>query len=165
MARGKQGTKKERWRVALAALLERDGIVLVDEGAAKRLRTELPRMSDRLFRDLLRVCGLPLAPLVEGVRQDDFHDLERTLLLLAQEYAQGDAARRKVVRGAVITAKNHAKLVAANEKVAAEKRAEKQEMVLWMMTWLENPAVFELWVPLRKGRLSAMDGTNPAAAS
>lgn len=165
MARGKQGTKKERWRVALAALLERDGIVLVDEGAAKRLRTELPRMSDRLFRDLLRVCGLPLAPLVEGVRQDDFHDLERTLLLLAQEYAQGDAARRKVVRGAVITAKNHAKLVVANEKVAAEKRAEKQEMVLWMMTWLENPAVFELWVPLRKGRLSAMDGTNPAAAS
>ncbi len=152
-------------RVALAALLERDGIALVDEEEARRLRAELPRMSDRMFRDLLRACGLPLAPLVEGVRQDDFQNLERTLLLLAQEYAQGDAARRKVVRGAVIEAKNHAKLVAANEKVAAEKRAEKQEMVLWMLTWLENPAVFELWVPLRKARLGAMGGTKAAAGS
>jgi hypothetical protein len=37
---------------------------------------------------------------------------------------------------------------------------EKEEMVLWMMTWLENPDVFEAWVPLRKNHLSGgrMDG-------
>ncbi len=154
MASAKRVTKKERARLALSTLLEREHTALVDESTAKRLRAELPAMSDRMFRNLLRECGLPLAPLVEGVRQDDFEDLERTLLLLAQEYAQADTVRRKQVRAAVIEAKNHAKLAAANEKLAADKRHEKEEMVLWMLTWLENPSIFELWVPLRKIQLA-----------
>ncbi|MBL8218139.1 MAG: hypothetical protein JNL62_02860 [Bryobacterales bacterium] len=154
MDSAKRITKKERLRLALAALLDRDNPPIISESIAQRLRQELPAMSDRLFRDLLRTCGLPLAPLVEGVRQDDFHDLERTLLLLAQEYQLGDTARRKTVRAAVIEAKNHARLAAANPKVAPVKRAEKDEMVLWLLTWLENPSIFELWVPLRKARLA-----------
>jgi len=150
----KRITKKERLRLALAAILDRDNPPIISESYALRLRQELPAMSDRLFRDLLRTCGLPLAPLVEGVRQDDFHDLERTLLLLGQEYQQGDTVRRKTVRAAVIEAKNHAKLAAANPNVSQAKRAEKDEMVLWLMTWLENPAIFEFWVPLRKSHLA-----------
>ncbi|MBS1827481.1 MAG: hypothetical protein JST93_19355 [Acidobacteria bacterium] len=141
-------------RLALSTLLERLAITLIDESTARNLRAELPKMSDRMFRNLLRECGLPLAPLVEGVRQDDFHDLERTLLLLAQEYDQAGAARRKQVRAAVIEAKNHAKLAAANEKVSPEKRLEKEEMVLWMLTWLENPSIFELWAPLRRTQMA-----------
>lgn len=154
MDSAKRVTKKERLRLALSTLLDRHAVTLVDESSAKRLRAELPGMSDRMFRNLLRECGLPLAPLVEGVRQDDFHDLERTLLLLAQEYAEADLARRKQVRAVVIEAKNHAKLAAANEKVSAEKREEKEEMVLWMLTWLENPSIFEIWASLRKVQLA-----------
>jgi len=26
----------------------------------------------------------------------------------------------------------------------------KEEMVLWMLTWLENPGVFATWLELRK---------------
>lgn len=154
MASAKRITKKERIRLALAAILHRDQPPLITESQVLRLRGELPAMSDRLFRDLLRTCGLPLAPLVEGVRQDDFQDLERTLLLLAQEYQQSDTARRKQVRTTVIEAKNHAKLAAANPKVSADKRQEKEEMVLWLLTWLENPSIFEYWVPLRKAQLA-----------
>jgi hypothetical protein len=152
VASARRVSKKERCRIALSTLLVREAIPLLDEKAAVRLRAELPAMSDRMYRDLLRDCGLPLSPLVEGVRQDDFVHLERTLLLLAQEYEQGDLARRKQVRSAVIEAKNHARLAAANEKVSGEKRAEKDEMVLWTLTWLENPSIFELWVGLRKAQ-------------
>lgn len=157
MASAKRATKKERLRLALASLIGRESPAILDEATAARWRQELPPMSDHMFRDLLRDCGLPLAPLVEGIRQSEFHELERTLLLLAQEYAQGDTARRKLVRSAVINAKNHARLAAANPNVPAEKRHEKEEMVLWMLTWLENPSIFELWVPLRKSQLTTED--------
>jgi asparagine synthetase B (glutamine-hydrolysing) len=98
------------------------------------------------------------------VRQDDFAHLERTLLQLAQEYRQagerGDRDRQRLSRRAVIEAKDHARLVSHNPKVSRKKQLEKEEMVLWMMTWLENPDVFEAWVPLRKNHLSGgrMDG-------
>jgi hypothetical protein len=48
----------------------------------------------------------------------------------------------------VITAKDHARL--AMRKTNEEKRALKEEMILWMLTWLENPGVFPIWVALRK---------------
>jgi len=98
-----------------------------------------------------------LSPLVEGVRQDNLAHLERTLLQLAQEYRQGaergDRDQQRLCRRAVIEAKDHARLVSHNPKVSREKQLEKEEMVLWMMTWLENPGVFEAWVPLRKSHL------------
>jgi len=54
--------------------------------------------------------------------------------------------RRMAVRRLVITAKEHARLAARNPA----KRPEKDEMVLWLTTWLENPPVFREWVSLRK---------------
>ena len=46
----------------------------------------------------------------------------------------------------MIEAKDHARWAARNP----EKRAEKQEMALWMLTWLENPPLFPQWVKLRR---------------
>lgn len=121
---------------------------------ATRLRAELGTVSDPMWRDLMHGCGIPLAPLVEGVRQDTFENLERTLLLLWQEYAATPESRR-ACRALVIRAKDHARLAARNSKVSEDKRQQKEEMVLWMLTWLENPDAFELWVGLRKQRLAA----------
>lgn len=108
-----------------------------------------------------------MAPIVEGVRQDDFASLERTLLGLAQEYCQagldGNRARQKECRQLVISAKDHARLATHNPKTDDARRAQKEEMVLWMMTWLENPLVFEMWVPLRKARRREND-RNPMPA-
>jgi hypothetical protein len=68
-------------------------------------------------------------------------------LRLLDEYEHGNPARRAAVRRVVITSKEHARLAARNPA----KRAEKEEMILWMVTWLENPPLFADWVRLRRG--------------
>lgn len=106
----------------------------------------LAPISEAYLRKLLRAGGVPLAPLVEGVRQGTFDELESTLLNLLDEYQRATPARRAAVRRLVITAKDHARLAA---RIPA-KRAEKEEMILWLTTWLENPPVFPEWVRLRR---------------
>jgi len=120
----------------------------MNEELAASLRARLEPVSDVMFRTLLRESGVLLAPMVEGVRQEDLASLERTLLCLAQEYRE--PAQQKRCRQLVIQAKDHARLVAKNPKVDADKRAEKEEMILWILTWLENPLIFEYWLPMRK---------------
>jgi len=107
---------------------------------------ELAPVSESYLRDLLRSCDVALHPLIEGVRQDSFENLERTLLQLLAQYESGDPATKRTCRDLVIRAKDHARF-------ALPKKPEKEEMVLWMITWLENPAAFPVWLGLRKRRL------------
>lgn len=111
---------------------------------------EIPDVSPKLLRQALIESGLELTPMVEGVRQDSFEQLERTLLALSAEYVAGDAAWRRQVRGAVITARQHADWAMRNPHSSEELREEKTEMVLWLRTWLENPPLFSSWLMLRK---------------
>ena len=90
---------------------------------------------------------MPLHPLVAGVRQATFDELEQSLRLLLEEYQQGDASRRKDVRRLVITAKDHARLAGRNPA----RRADKDEVILWLTTWLDNPPLFPHWVVVRRG--------------
>lgn len=134
----------------------------ITEALWQELRAALaPTREDRLRR-LLRETGLPLAPLVEGVRQDSLEEAERTLIALAREYleatARGDAQRASECRNLVIAAKDRAKWVARNPKVDPAKRAMKEELLLWMLTWLENPLIFEPWLRLRRTAGSAEGG-------
>ena len=110
------------------------------------LHVELAPISGSHLRRLLRESGVPLAPLVEGVRQETFAALESSLLSFLEEYDRADAVGRMAVRREVIEAKEHARWAARNP----EKRAEKEEMALWMLTWLENPPLFPQWVKLRR---------------
>ncbi len=86
--------------------------------------------------------------MVAGVRQDSLPDLERSLLDLYDEYARaheaGDKARERICRRLVIEAKDHARWALRRG------HPEKEEMILWMLTWLENPGIFPGWVDLRK---------------
>ena len=70
-----------------------------------------------------------------------------SLLRLLAEYESGDPPRRMAVRRLVITAKEHARLAVRNPT----KRPDKEEMILWLNTWLENPLVFREWVSIRRG--------------
>ena len=132
----------------------------VTEAMFGELLSALAPVSEGYLQRLLRETGIPLAPLVEGIRQDKFEELDRTLLAIEREYAEArerrDARRAQVCRRAVITAKDHARFALRSQKRTPEQRAVKEEMLLWMLTWLENPAVFPMWLELRKKARAAM---------
>jgi hypothetical protein len=133
-------------RAELQRWLERQRPARIGEMEWAMLHVDLAPISGSHLRRLLRESGVPLAPLVEGVRQESFDALESSLLSFLEEYEGADVAGRTSVRRVVIEAKEHARWAARNP----EKRTEKQEMALWMLTWLENPPLFPQWVKLRR---------------
>jgi hypothetical protein len=136
------GVGKRGKRAELADWLARTQPPEVGEAQFQELRLALAPISESYLRRLLRESGARLAPLVEGVRQGSLDELESTLLVLLDEYERGGPERRATVRRLVITAKDHARW------------AGKDEMVLWLTTWLENPPVFRQWSALRRPRVS-----------
>jgi hypothetical protein len=122
----------------------------------------LAPVTESSLRRLLRASGAELDPLVAGVNQDSFSALGETLVALADCYERSGAAGRRVARSIVIVAKDHARLAARNERVKAAKRAEKQEMADWMLTWLENPGIFGLWLKMKENLAAGGLGVPPA---
>lgn len=116
-------------------MAHRPGII----GLAERdsIRALIQPVSEGYLRKLLRGCGVKLDPVVEGVRQENLDALEHSLLSMPID----NEGRR-----CVIEAKDHAKF-------ALKAHPEKEEMILWMITWLENPEIFAQWVTLRRERL------------
>ena len=137
-------------KAELAEWLSREQAPEIGERQWDALLTALAPITESYLRKLLRASGVPLAPLVEGVRQDSLGTLETSLLNLLREYESSDATRRMRVRRLVITAKEHARWAA---KRSTPPRPEKDEMMLWMLTWLENPPLFPEWVRLRRAAL------------
>jgi hypothetical protein len=83
------------------------------------------------------------------VSQKSFASLAESLIALQAEYeAAPDKAAKQAIRREVIAAKTKARWASRRAKSEA-KRAEKTEMAEWMLTWLENPPVFEAWVRIR----------------
>jgi hypothetical protein len=81
-------------------------------------------------------------------------DLETSLRDFQRDYQEsaGDAVRRRRLREVVIKTKDRARFASRNRKAAPEKRAAKEEMVRWMLVWLDDPALFADWVTLRRAR-------------
>lgn len=111
------------------------------------LLMRLAPVSESYLRELLRDTGLPFDQPYAGVRQHTLEELEASLLKMLEVYreanAVGDRDRARYCRRQVIAAKDRAKFLVA--KVPA-----KEEMVEWMLVWLENPEVFPAWVEARK---------------
>lgn len=162
MASGKQNK-----RTALRAYVDGHRPGLITEIEFGELLCALAPVSEGYLRRLLRETGVPLAPLVGGIRQDSFEQLERTLIEMLREYedavAGGNAPRAKACRAAVITAKDHARFALRRPALTAGERAGKEEMLLWMFTWLENPGVFPAWLELRKRVRGVIEVTAPGA--
>lgn len=74
----------------------------VDTALLERLQDAFPGATEHSVRAVLQGSGLELAPMVEGVRQDTFAHLRRTLTALAAEYEGADRAVRQRVRRMVI---------------------------------------------------------------
>ena len=148
-------SRKQSRLTEIRNYMEERGVEVIDEPRFDELRSLLAPISDRALRNLLRETEFPLTPSVEGVRQEDFDCLERTLVALTAEYelASGHRERTRQLRRMVITAKEHARFAARRAKEEF-RREMKEQMAEWMLVWLENPAIFPQWVRLRRGRPS-----------
>jgi len=124
--------------------------VRISEEIWRELVGLLAPISESYLRELLHRANVPVAQPFGGVRQSSFEELEASLIEMGAVYseavAKGELARATACRRAVIQAKDRARFVSRNP----EKRKQKEEMVEWMLVWLENPGIFESWVRLRK---------------
>jgi hypothetical protein len=82
-------------------------------------------------------------------------ELEASLREIERQYA-AEPARRCELRDIVIRTKDRARFASRNPKVSAEKRNVKEEMVRWMLVWLDDPSMFGDWVALRRAQLETV---------
>ena len=125
-------------RVKLAEWMQLHQPSLIGPIEFEELARELGPISESYLRRLLRESIVQLSPIVDGVRQSNLGELELSLLALLAEYEAGDGDIKRSVRKLVITAKDHARWT------------HKEENVLWLTTWLENPPLFPAWARLRR---------------
>jgi len=122
-------------------------------------RAHLAPVSGSYLRDLLQATGIPVDQPWAGIRQHTFEELESSLREMLEVYrasqTAGDRERARHARRQVIAAKDRAKFAARNPRSNREKRAQKEEMVQWMLVWLENAEVFPAWVEARRRRWQA----------
>jgi len=126
----------------------------IGEAEWRELLRELAPISEIYLRELLRRTGLPFTQPYAGIRQNSFEELERALREMLEVYADamraGNRERARYCRRQVILAKDRARWIARSAKTPAEKKPQKEEMVQWMLVWLENPDIFPAWVEIRK---------------
>ena len=86
-------------------------------------------------------------------------ELEASLRDFQRIYADHPEQRRNL-RDTVIRTKDRARFASRNPKVSPEKRAVKEEMVQWMLVWLDDPSMFGDWVTLRRVQLEHRSAGN-----
>ncbi len=97
--------------------------------------------SSAYLKKLLRATEIRLHPLVEGVRQDCTENLRRTLKALAALYPSNPQETRALV----LEAKSHARFVLRR----SPDDSWRNEVLLHLNTWLENPTIYPVWSSLR----------------
>ncbi|MBX9601533.1 MAG: hypothetical protein K2X35_11025 [Bryobacteraceae bacterium] len=144
--------RKPTKRSELSALIAVRGITAVGDAEFEAISQALQPVSASHLRRLLRESGLELAPWIEGVRQGSFDELETSLTRLYVEQekaaAAGDPELASKCRQCVIEAKDHARL--SLSRLTGGRRRDREEMIQWMLIWLENPSVFLQWLRLRR---------------
>jgi hypothetical protein len=153
---------KQRLREYLAATRP----VAVTEAVWLDLVGKLAPVSESYLRELLRQTALPFEQPYGGVRQHTLAELEQSLAEMLAIYMEATAAgnrqRARYCRRQVIAAKDRARHLARDSRAPQELKARKEEMVAWMLVWLENPEVFPAWAEARK-RVAGADGCAPPA--
>ena len=122
--------------------------LLADEGA------EL-RHSEILALDVERRLESPYEPMFRNILK--FADFKqalnslRNLENLRKKFqTENDREGLRLIREVGQKGKKRAQMIAGNEKVEADNRAEKAEIAEWFTLWLQSPEIFENWVDLRQ---------------
>lgn len=116
--------------------------VLKDAGlkVALTLQEEAEEQYEEEFEDLLHFKTLEDAE-VSIMRLDE---------LMRKFQAHDERAAVERVLNVARLGKRRAEMIARNQKVEAQKRAEKEEIANWFRIWLETPDVFFDWLDVRK---------------
>lgn len=122
--------------------------LLADEGAELRhseileldVRRRLESPYDAVFRNILKFADFKQT--LASIRQ-----LENIRRKFA---ADKDANGLRAARDVALKGKRRAQMIARNEKVAPEKRLEKEEIAEWFTIWLQSPEIFESWIVMRQ---------------
>jgi hypothetical protein len=136
-------------------------IQIVDEENWARLKSHLAPISNSYLHSLLKQTGHRMSTLVEGVNANSLDDAKRTLQSLAEEYAKADLNRKRECRAVVIGAKQKLRWWLRRAAQEDETRAQKEEILLWTATWLENPDLFPEWIAIRRRRIATESRTTP----
>lgn len=126
----------------------------ITETAWRDLLAQLAPVSESYLRDLIRQTGLPFDQPFAGIRQHTLGELEESLREMQKVYSEaaaaGDRERARYCRRQVIAAKDRARFLSKSSRFPQDKQKLKEEMLDWMLVWLENPEVFPSWVEARK---------------
>ncbi len=125
----------------LARLLADEGAELrhaeiLELDAARRLESPY----DAVFRNILKFTDFNQT--LASIRQ--LENIRRKFAL------EKDNRGLREVREIALKGKRRAQMIAGNEKVAPEKRAEKEEIAEWFTIWLQSPEIFENWIIMRR---------------
>jgi hypothetical protein len=85
-----------------------------------------------------------------GTLEEAEATLRRLDALWREARGAGDRARVVRVLDIAREGRRRAQMIAGNRRVAAGKRAEKEEIRQWFRVWLETPEAFFDWLELRK---------------
>ena len=139
-------TKKQRVRDFAAAR----GWGVIGEAEWSELKAALPDISETTIRE----SGVSIASPWSGVAQHTWDGLEASLRQFSEVYASQPHLRR-YCRDQVIAAKARARFASLSDKVEESKRRLKAEMVVWMLVWLGDPALFPAWASIRRQRIES----------
>ena len=120
------------------------------------------RISQEYLLDVLAELGASMDAELGGISRevlellhfDTLAAAETTLRALDERYrtcrSRNERAPAEECRRGAIRVRRRATLIARNRKVAADKRAEKEEIAQWFTIWLQTPELFFDWLALRK---------------
>ncbi len=120
------------------------------------------RISQEYLLDVLAELGASVAAELGGISRevlgllhfDTLEAAETTLRTLDERYrscsTRNEPGLAEECRRAAMRVRRRATLIARNRKVAADKRAEKEEIAKWFTIWLQTPDLFFDWLALRR---------------
>jgi hypothetical protein len=128
---------------------------------------EAGKTSSEYITDVLKAAGFKLLLNLQEVAEDQYEeefedilhfttlqDAEVSLMrldeLMRRFQTHGEKAAVERVLNVARLGKRRAEMIARNQKVQAQKRAEKEEMASWFRIWLETPDAFFDWLDVRK---------------
>ena len=128
---------------------------------------EAGKTSTEYITDVLKDAGFKLLLTLQEDAEDQYEeefedilhfktlqDAEVSLMrldeLMRRFQAHGEPAAVERVLNVARLGKRRAEMIARNQKVQAQKRAEKEEMASWFRIWLETPDAFFDWLDVRK---------------